>query len=163
VLSAVGLLCSPRRREVVRSLVAGADLSDALARIGEEARVLVGAGARVQTAVDCRYVGQSHELTVPTASDFPAAHERRNGHARPGAPVEVVAVRGRAIADAPLAVTDLPEIARVRTVGPMVGAEPDCTVWIPDGWIAEPRELGTWVLERGDRGAGHRPSTRPRA
>ena len=38
----------------------------------------------VTTAFDCRYAGQSHELTVPSVDDFPAEHRRRNGYARPG-------------------------------------------------------------------------------
>jgi N-methylhydantoinase A/oxoprolinase/acetone carboxylase beta subunit len=102
----------------------------------------------VDTAVDCRYVGQSHEITVATPEDFAREHERRNGHARPGAPVEVVAVRARARADAPLDVADLPEVVRRRVCGPAVVAEPDCTVWVPEGWVATPSALGAWVLER---------------
>ena len=113
-----------------------------------EARDRVGADAIVETAVDCRYVGQSHELTVRTPEEFPAEHERRNGHVRPGAPVEVIAVRARASIPAPLLITDLPTVDRVRVVGPAVVAEPDCTVWIPAGWVAEPRELGAWVVQR---------------
>jgi N-methylhydantoinase A/oxoprolinase/acetone carboxylase beta subunit len=151
VLSAVGLLCSPRRREVVHSCPSRPGdpaLAEALARVAEEARGLVAPEARVETAVDCRYVGQSHELTVRTPEDFPAEHERVNGHARPGAPVEVVAVRARASAPSPLDVTDLPPVERSRVCGPSVVAEPDCTVWIPDGWVAEPRALGAWVVER---------------
>ena len=85
---------------------------------------------------------------MPTVDDFPAAHELRNGHARPGAPIEIVAVRARATAHAPLEVTDLPEVRRTRVVGPAVTAEADCTMWVPDGWVAEPRELGAWVIER---------------
>jgi N-methylhydantoinase A/oxoprolinase/acetone carboxylase beta subunit len=151
VLSAVGLLTSPRRREVVRSYPAVADdpaLDDIATSVSAEARALVGDGADVEVAYDCRYVGQSHELTVAAPADFPSEHERRNGHARPGAPVEVVAVRARATAAAPLAVTDLPAIARTKVRGPAVVAEPDCTIWVPDGWVAAPRELGAWVLER---------------
>ena len=147
VCSAVGLVCSPRRRDIVRSF-AGGDLTAALEEIQQEARTLVSATATVETAVDCRYVGQSHELTVPEPDDFPAAHARRNGHARPGAPVEVVAVRAHATAPAPMAVTDLPDVVRHRVVGPAVVTEPDCTMWVPDGWRAEPRELGAWVLTR---------------
>jgi N-methylhydantoinase A/oxoprolinase/acetone carboxylase beta subunit len=79
---------------------------------------------------------------------FPAEHERRNGHARPGAPVEVVAVRARASATAPLSIDALPAPARTKVRGPAVVAEPDCTVWVPDGWVAAPRELGAWALER---------------
>ncbi len=147
VCSAVGLLCSPRRRDIVRSF-AGGNLADAVEEIRQAALTLVSASANVETAVDCRYVGQSHELTVAAPEDFPAEHARRNGHARPGAPVEVVAVRARATAPAPMSVTDLPAVERRRVIGPAVVAEADCTVWVPDGWRAEPRELGAWVLER---------------
>ena len=67
-----------------------------------------GLGATVDTALDCRYAGQSHELTVPTVADFPAEHQRRNGYVRPDVPVEVVAYRARATLPAlPLAVEDL--------------------------------------------------------
>jgi N-methylhydantoinase A len=151
VLSAVGLLCSPRRREIVRSYPTSVDdpaLAGVAAELAGEARALVGDDARVEVVYDCRYVGQSHELTVASPSDFPAEHERRNGHARPGAPVEVVALRARAFADAPLDVHDLPAVARTKVRGPAVVAETDCTVWVADGWVAAPRELGSWVLER---------------
>jgi N-methylhydantoinase A/oxoprolinase/acetone carboxylase beta subunit len=151
VLSAVGLLCSPRRRELVRSYPSAID-DPALVRVasdlGEEARALVGERADVELAYDCRYAGQSHELTVSTPGDFPAEHERRNGHAREGAPIEVVAVRARATSTAPIDVTSLPPVVRDAVHGPAVLAEPDCTVWVPDGWRAQPRELGAWVLER---------------
>ena len=56
----------------------------------------------VETFVDCRYAGQSHELTVRAPEEFPAEHARRNGYAREGAPIEVVAVRARASRHAPL-------------------------------------------------------------
>jgi N-methylhydantoinase A/oxoprolinase/acetone carboxylase beta subunit len=148
VTSAVGLLCSPRRQEVVRTVGTHEDLVVALASVADEARARVGPGAQVETAVDCRYVGQSHEITVTAPEDFPAEHERRNGHARPGAPVEVVAVRARATTGAPLAIDSLPTIERARVTGPAVVAEADCTVWIPDGWVATPGALGTWVLSR---------------
>ena len=94
--SAVGLLCSPRRQEVVQSVGAAAPTAlDAAPRRGRGARPRRSSAPTptIETAVDCRYVGQSHEITVADADDFPAEHERRNGHARPGAPVEVVAVR----------------------------------------------------------------------
>ena len=147
VCSAAGLLAAPRAREVVRSY-AGGSLEDARARVAAEAGALVGPGATVTTTVDCRYVGQSHELTVVDPDAFPAEHERRNGHARVGASVEVVAVRARAVASAPGSLADLPEVARDRVVGPAVVAEADCTVWVPEGWAAEPGPLGAWVIRR---------------
>ena len=147
VCSAVGLLGAPKAREVVRSF-SGGSLEEALASVTRDARTLVDPNARVETAVDCRYVGQSHELTVARPEAFPAEHERRNGHARPGAPVEVIAVRARASMPSPIAVTDLPLVPRGRVAGPAVVAEPDCTVWVPEGWRAEPGALGAWIIER---------------
>jgi N-methylhydantoinase B/oxoprolinase/acetone carboxylase alpha subunit len=29
-----------------------------------------------------------------------------------------------------------------------VAIEPDCTVWIPEGWVADPGALGAWILTR---------------
>lgn len=154
-LSAVGLLASPRRRELVRSWPdprAHERLAAALEHLADEARDLVGAGAHVESALDCRYAGQSHELTVADVAAFPAEHERRNGFRRPEDPIEVVALRARAIGPAPLAVDDLPDVSRPTVHGPRVVAEEDCTVWIPDGWTARPAPLGAWVLRRGNPG-----------
>jgi N-methylhydantoinase A len=56
----------------------------------------------VQTLVDVRYLGQSHETTVrypvgdgweALAQRFHAAHHRRNGFSRPDDPIEVTTVR----------------------------------------------------------------------
>jgi N-methylhydantoinase A/oxoprolinase/acetone carboxylase beta subunit len=152
VLSAVGLVCSPRQRELVRSWPERLDhagIDTALDRFADEAVALVGGrDVEVERLVDCRYTGQSHEITVSSPDAFPAEHERRNGFARPGAPVEVVALRVRARRPAPLSPDELPEVARRAVRGPEVVAEPDCTVWVPDGWQAEPGPLGAWVLTR---------------
>jgi N-methylhydantoinase A/oxoprolinase/acetone carboxylase beta subunit len=156
VFSAVGLVCSPRQRELVRSWAAPLEhsgLATALDEIAEEATALVLHGGdpgdvEVERLVDCRYAGQSHELTVESPDAFPAEHERRNGFARPGAPIEVIALRVRVSRPAPLAPEDLPAVERRALRGPEIVAEPDCTVWIPDGWRAEPGPLGAWVLRR---------------
>jgi N-methylhydantoinase A/oxoprolinase/acetone carboxylase beta subunit len=152
-LSAVGLLCSPRQRELVRSWPTPGEhegIAGALAELTEAAKAAVGGGVDVEVegALDCRYAGQSHELTVPSVDAFAEEHERRNGYARPGAPVEVVALRARARRPAPLEPTDLPPVDRQRVTGPAVAGEPDCTVWIPEGWTAEPHPTGAWVLTR---------------
>jgi N-methylhydantoinase A/oxoprolinase/acetone carboxylase beta subunit len=151
VLSAVGLVSSPRRRELVKTWPTPASregLDRALDALAREASAAVGGAELLETLVDCRYVGQSHELTVPRAADFAAEHERRNGYARPGAPIEIVALRARASRGAPLTIGQLPVPERARVVGPDVVVEPDCTVWVPDGWIAEPAALGAWVMVR---------------
>jgi N-methylhydantoinase A/oxoprolinase/acetone carboxylase beta subunit len=156
VLSAVGLVCSPRQRELVRSWpepLQHGGIDRALDALAEEAAALVLHGdaagdVEVERLVDCRYAGQSHELTVTSPDAFPVEHERRNGFARPGAPVEVVALRVRARRPAPLTPDELPPIDRRSLRGPEVVAEPDCTVWVPDGWRADPGPLGAWVLRQ---------------
>jgi 5-oxoprolinase (ATP-hydrolysing) len=105
-------------------------------------------GVTVETLVDCRYAGQSHEVSVRSPDDFAVAHERRNGFVRAGTPIEIVALRARASKAAPLALDAFPSVPRRRVRGPAVLNEPDCTVWLPDGWTAAPRALGAWVLER---------------
>jgi N-methylhydantoinase A/oxoprolinase/acetone carboxylase beta subunit len=153
VLSAVGLLTSPRQRDLVRSWARPGDhtgLDDALEALAADASRRVGGTGPVQveTAVDCRYPGQSHELTVASPQEFHEAHRRRNGFARPDSPVEVVAVRATARRSSPLLVADLPTEARPGAVGPAVITEADCTVWLPDGWRADPGAAGALVLRR---------------
>ena len=151
VLSAVGLLCAPRQRSLVRSWPTPGDhggLGHELAALAAQAAALVGDRAEVTTSVDCRYAGQSHELTVPTVDAFAAEHVRRNGYARPGAPVEVVALRASARTPAGLRPQDLGPVDRRPARGPCVVAEPDCTIWIPDRWSAEIGADGSYVLSR---------------
>ncbi|MFN8025864.1 MAG: hydantoinase/oxoprolinase family protein [Acidimicrobiia bacterium] len=149
VFSAVGLVGSPRRRELVRSWTGNGDLAAALAELAERARLSVGATGDtvVETFVDCRYHGQSHELTVPSVGDFAAAHARHNGYTR-DVEVEVVALRARASRPAPLVITELPAPVRDTVVGPAVAAEADCTMWVPAGWVARPGPTGAWVVTR---------------
>lgn len=148
--SAVGLLEAPEQQEVVQSWSDPdpAATAGALTALATRAREQVGADATVTTALDCRYAGQGHEITVPTVADFPAAHARRNGHVRSGAPVEVVALRARATRPAPLAAHDLPVPARDPVTGPAVVAEADCTIVVPAGWRGEPGPLGALILRR---------------
>jgi N-methylhydantoinase A/oxoprolinase/acetone carboxylase beta subunit len=159
--SAVGLLTAPRRRDLVRSWPSPEDHTDlgaALDRLAEEAKALLSSDRDVgdaddvvvTTTVDCRYAGQSHELTVDSVDAFHAEHERQNGYRRPDQPVEVIAIR--ATAQLPPAVTPdaLPEPDHtVEAIeGPRVLAQPDCTVWIADGWTARPGVAGALVLRR---------------
>lgn len=150
VLSAVGLVTAPARRDLVRTWPTPAEhegLEAAAATLADEVRALVAADAVVTTLVDCRYTGQSHELSVRDVASFHAEHERRNGYARVGAPVEVVAVRATALGVAP---TRLPDAAggRAAVRGPVVVAEEDCTIWVADGWAGEPGAGGALVLQR---------------
>jgi N-methylhydantoinase A len=124
--SAWGMLETEIRKDFARSYftpladLAPADLAavlaeqerEALAALAEEG--IAEAAARVAHAVDIRYVGQEYTLTIPLlGADEPAgdgfahalsarfdeAHETRFGHANPGAPVELVAVRSTGLGD----------------------------------------------------------------
>lgn len=160
VLSAVGLLTAPRRRDVVRSWPTPSDhtgLLDALSALAVEATKLLAtdldpsAQVDVETSVDCRYAGQSHELTVSEVAAFHAEHARRNGYERPEEDVEVVALRATVSRAAAVDIDTLPpaDVAtREPLSGPAVLARDDCTVWVPDGWVAEPGAAGAWVLRR---------------
>jgi N-methylhydantoinase A/oxoprolinase/acetone carboxylase beta subunit len=156
VLSAVGLLTAPQRRDLVRSWPPPAvhdGLAAALSALGAEAVSLVGGrdDVLVETTLDCRYQGQSHELTVPSVDAFHAEHRRRNGYERPDQPVEVVALRATAQRPPTVDFDALPPVDRRIdgvVAGPRVLAEPDCTIWIPDGWVATEGELGAVVLRR---------------
>ena len=166
VFSAVGLLAAPEQADVVRSwptpldhgglpaaraaLAAAAEAELRRPRILRH-RIGTDSAPQVTTAVDCRYRGQSHELTVDSVADFHALHARRNGWTRPGDPVEIVALRARATIASPVAVTDLPAPRRAAVVGPSVLAEPDSTTWVAPGWRAEPGEAGALVLRRTSR------------
>jgi N-methylhydantoinase A len=89
---------------------------------------------------------------VPTVAAFHDEHRRRNGYARPDDPVEVVALRAVASRPPALAGDDLPVPARLPrgpVSGPAVIAEPDCTIWVADGWRAEAGAAGALVLRRG--------------
>ena len=51
--------------------------------------------------------------------------------------------------DAPLDASDLPVPDRAGGVGPTVLAEPDCTVYVAEGWAAAPDPAtGALVLRR---------------
>ncbi|HAS12948.1 MAG TPA: hypothetical protein DCS55_20940 [Acidimicrobiaceae bacterium] len=157
VLSAVGLLMAPPQREVVRSRRDPGDLAtlaDDVEAVAATARSLHdGPGpVEVTTAIDCRYVGQSHELTVADLDAFHDEHELRNGFARPDAPVEVVAVRATLLRQPAVDLADLPvpehRAAFEPVRGPRVIAEPDCTIWLASGWQADAGAAGALVLRR---------------
>jgi N-methylhydantoinase A len=98
-------------RGELASVLAGQE-REAVAALAEEG--IPEAAVRVEHAVDIRYVGQEYTLTIPLQSagepvgdGFPAAlsarfdeaHETRFGHANPGAPIELVAVRSTGLGD----------------------------------------------------------------
>ena len=155
VLSAVGLLCSPRQRDLVRSWPTPGDhtgLADALVALADEAAGTVGGGPATSPSPPPSTAGMparatsspsSRSTTSPTstvaATDTPVAARRWRWS--PCGP------RRR---PPPLTVDDLPPptAERLAADGPCVMAEPDCTVWIPDGWSATVADDGSWVITR---------------
>jgi N-methylhydantoinase A len=129
VLSALGLVVSPRRRDVQRSvLLSGAALTaEALRKVVDElageARAAVAGDAEVATVHELRYRGQAFELPVgagerPDPDElreaFAAAHEERYGYRDDEAEVELVTVRATARVAGPA-----PELARQRGQTPL--------------------------------------------
>ena len=165
VLSAVGLVGSPLRRELVQSWNGPATgTADALGALAGRARALVAAAGdidpasvQLRTALDCRYAGQSHELRVDRLEDFPGEHRRVNGVDRPGDVIEVTALRAMADAAAPVRIEDVlaavdaasggSDAGHAVVRGPDVIARADCTVWVPAGWVGRRGPLGALMLE----------------
>jgi N-methylhydantoinase A/oxoprolinase/acetone carboxylase beta subunit len=150
VLSAVGILGAPRQIDAVRSWPDPADHAGAAVaadRLGGS----LGAGADLEIWLDCRYAGQSHELTVRSVDAFPAEHQRRNGFVMAGTPVEVIAIRASARWPSPVDTGRLSPPDRAGVVaGPAVIAEQDCSIWVGEGWRAEAHPSGSWLLTRVD-------------
>lgn len=146
--SAVGLLCAPRRREFVRSVggVGAGELASVRTAVTAQALAAMPGGAP-SIAYDCRYEGQSYEITVDEIELFAAEHERRNGFVLDRR-VEVIAVRAAVEIAAPLTIDALPPIRRAPFAGPAVMAEADCTTYLPEGWRATVAEYGAWILRR---------------
>jgi N-methylhydantoinase A/oxoprolinase/acetone carboxylase beta subunit len=160
VLSAVGILGAPRQVDLVRSWPDPFDHDGAAAAAraltATAAAALPGA-AVAEHRLDCRYLGQSHELSVANVAEFHHEHERRNGYARPDHPVEVIAIRATARVPSPVAPAALPTVERREAVGPAAVTEPDCTIWLPEGWRAVVGAVGALVLTRVGATGGDAP------
>jgi len=174
VLSAVGLALAPERHEVALSVLSRcAELSAAQLRttVAElESRV---SGSARRTLARVRYVGQGHELEIPLvdgvddgqaiAARFASAHEQRYGFQLP-ADAEIVALRHEAGEPAREAAfrrdADAPQFDATTMIdaggladgialnGSTTIALPDATMFVADGWRAEPLAIGGWRLSR---------------
>ncbi len=125
VFSAFGLLLSPPRVDASRTIMttdAGA-LDAALRSLAQltadDLRSSDVEPVTTSSAVDVRYTGQSHELTVDyapgdgwerLAGRFHQLHAERNGFARPEDPIEAVTIRASALGAPALALADLPPL-----------------------------------------------------
>jgi N-methylhydantoinase A len=109
VLSALGLIVSERRRDVVESVLLAGDgltaraVADSVRRLGEQARAeLDEPQAELRATYDLRYAGQAFELSIAAQLEpdpaelraaFDRAHEERYGYADGEAELELVTVR----------------------------------------------------------------------
>lgn len=161
LLSAFGMLVSPVRKDVSRSIMlvdedATPHRLDAvfaeLERRAVAAMTEEGFAAETLTlhrAVDARYHGQSYELRVPAdgwRDTFHRLHESRYGYARRDAVVEVVTLRVQATAPSP----HLPE----RRLPP--AASPEAPRGETRDVVFQGRTLPAAVVPRASLRAGHR-------
>jgi len=170
VLSAYGLLAADETHDAARTVrltlgdttgegdATGEDLADTFAELTD--RVLADASepeaARIELAADCRYAGQSFELTVDAggggdgsgsavapdalAERFAAAHERAYGY-RLDADAEAVTLRATATVE-----VDAPTVSRTGAIDAKRGTR---EVVFPDAGAVE-----ATVYDRDALGAG---------
>jgi N-methylhydantoinase A len=168
VFSAFGLLLSPPRVEWARTVMtADSETVDerlrslSLAAAGELRHSGVEP-VEATSAVDVRYIGQSHELTVEyqpgdgwetLAGRFHQLHAERNGFARPGDAMEAVTVRATALGAPAVTWRALPGIRPVgkpdRGVRPVVtaGGPVEADVWWRPGLVPGAEIIGPAVIE----------------
>jgi N-methylhydantoinase A len=134
VLSALGLIVSERRRDVVESVLLSGEtltpeqIGEAVARLGERAtRELGEAAAELRVTFDLRYTGQAFELSIDAPPEaelaelreaFDRAHEERYGYSDPDAELELVTVRVAAAlpgAELPAAIAEPAERRGLRS------------------------------------------------
>jgi N-methylhydantoinase A len=109
VLAALGLVVSPRRRDVQRSVLlsgeelTGEAIAETVAELGERAReAMHQPAADLQAIYELRYRGQSFELAISTDTDaapeqlrdaFEREHEERYGYRDEEQQLELVTIR----------------------------------------------------------------------
>jgi N-methylhydantoinase A len=184
VFSALGLLLSPPRADVARSVMLAETEREQLDAVITElrdtaaARLAATSGVTAESTValvDTRYRGQAHEISVPCdpgdgwerlAVRFHHLHAERNGFARPTDPIEAVTVRAEAIGRPLLRWSDISELAprgpahRPRRPVLTPEGEVDAAVWWRPGLAAGAEVIGPAVVEEIDAttylGAGER-------
>jgi len=160
VLAALGMVVAGERRDHVQTVLlpvaSGSGLAESLMPLADAARRDVP-GGRLEIAVDCRYVGQSHAITVPwnptepethLAEAFHAAHRQVSGGDLPGRPVEAVSIRVAAVLPGPRILGD-----RAQEDGPMIDGPrripmDGSTCWVAEGWRARMDTDGTIRMDR---------------
>lgn len=168
VFSALGLLLAPPRVDLVQGVVieSATDLDRVAADMMDRAgAVLAQAGHRARSrevVVDARYRGQSHETAVGyhpgdgwevLVDRFHRAHRGRNGFARIGDPVEVVAVRAVAVGAPSLTLDAIPppvpsgDPVRAPRLALVEGQAVTVPVWWRPGLSVGDEVVGPAVIE----------------
>jgi N-methylhydantoinase A len=167
VLSALGMVVSERRVDIVDSaLLSGDELTqdavdEVVDRLVTRARAELGTdGGETRPSFDLRYKGQAFELTVVTnpakgvrplsqgfREAFDAAHRERYGYDDPDAEIELVTVRVSVAL--PGAGATAPGRGESQTLaGPVTVPLDEATLVVPKGWCAMQDTSGAWLLER---------------
>ena len=176
LLSAVGLLTAPVRADRSRTCPGPAEafsfsaIEPELAAVGADLARVGGGALTTEVHIDCRYVGQSHELRVPIAAGetaatligrFHAQHEERNGYRRAEAAVEIITMRAAAEVASDLHVADILHqvhlggragfrVGEIRE-GPLLITEAQATTWVPEGFRVHLDRQGNLILEQRGR------------
>ena len=187
VFSAVGLLLSPPRTDIVQGvfMTTGDLLDEVVAGVAVRAREQMVAETgqppvETRSLVDVRYRGQSHETPVDyrpgdgwglLADRFHQTHLEQNGFARPGDPIEVMAARAEAMGRAAMRWSDLPEIVPTGTARRgrrliLTGTGPqEASVWWRPGLAPGSELVGPAIIEEPEAtaflGRGERATVHP--
>jgi N-methylhydantoinase A len=155
VLAALGLVVSPRRRDVQRSVLLGGDeltqevVTDLVRDLGRQARSELGEGdSELRAVYELRYRGQAFELPVPGSLSpepdvlreaFETLHRERYGYRDSEQALELVTIRVSATvpgADFSLAAAE-PAGDAVRERRPATFAGSEIEFEVLRGWLAE--------------------------
>jgi N-methylhydantoinase A len=168
VLSALGMVVSERRVDVVDSVLLSGDeltqqaIDAAVARLVDRARAELGTDrGEVRESFDLRYVGQAFELSVTKPRErvrplpeglrreFDKAHRERYGYDDPDADIELVTIRVTvALPGADVRATAGGEDVEALA-GPATVPLDEATLVVPEGWSAQRDANGAWLLDRG--------------
>ena len=176
VLSALGLVVSERRRDVVESVLLSGDaltreaIAAVVERLGARGREELGAPeAEVRATYDLRYAGQAFELPVegelaPDPAElrraFDRAHAERYGYEDPDAELELVTVRvAVALPGRRAAARRGRRSGGATAPGVTIFELPGSTLVVPRGWSAEVGDDAV-VMER-ERRERARPDHAP--
>ncbi len=149
VLAALGMVVSPRRRDVQRTVLKTGDdltaaaIAELVAELGDQARGALGeSAAKLSATYELRYRGQAFELAIPGATEpdprdlreaFETEHEDRYGYRDSDQALELVTVRVSAtVSGAEIELTAVEageEPQRGRRAATVAGSEIELEVW----------------------------------